>query len=1651
MIESSFVDSGFVVPVFPPGDDPIACLNKAMAFLTAVASLRFPSTNNQLRTSSNPRNQATIQDDRVTVQQVQGRQWKNYFGTTCKGNATSSRGNTTSGQEKVEKAMLAEAQEAGQILDKEQLAFLADPGILAGQAQTIIPHNAAFQNEDLDTYDSDCDDLSNAQAVLMANISNYGSNAILEEKANKEQNNETITAERERYKERVKTFEQHLNIDLSSREKMIDSQMDDMIREKLALKEQVDSLEQNISKQIKEKESVLQTFAVFKNESKEKENKYMENEIDLEKKIKELDNIICKVGQSAQTVHMLTKPQAFYDNTHKQALGYQNPFYLKKAQRIKPTLYDGVVMSNTHVAMPVIDDEETLILEEESRSKMSEKAKDPEVIAKKISHKPIDYEKLNRLTEDFGKCFSPQQELSAEQAFWFHILNPTIEPLYTPPAIVNVPSELPKVSLVNASLKKLKLHLTQFDLVVKKRTTPNALEEDKDKTICKLKDTIKYLKENTKEENVNHDKCDLEPINKELENSVSKLLSENERMFKLDLVPLPLRLLQNRDAHIDYLRHTKEQANTLREIVEQAKAKQPLDSELDFACKYATRIQELLVYVQDTCPNAITPSPKKVESLNTSDSNIPVLSSIGVKCSTSNSGSKPPGNKRNDRISQTPSRNKKNKVEVQPRKVDKMNRVVKPVSDVDVKHSLSNANSEILCATCNKSMFDGVHDKCLLGLVQNGNNRTKSAKKHKKQNIWKPTGHVFTEVGFKWKPTGRTFTIVGNSCPLTRFTSTNVMPPKQTTFHSDEIQKLEIKVYSRKPKNVKNIGSSKIAKIVESKNANHSEPNQSWGSNAIDIPSSSSLVMTGCPDCTLVSGLRIFGNDQIARIMGYGDYQLGNVVISRVYYVKGLGRSRDTNLYTISLNDMLKSSPICLLSKASKTKSWLWHHRLSYLNFGTMNKLAKDGLARGIPRLKFQKDHYPNVQTDNGTEFVNQTLREWYENVGITHQTSVARTPQQNGVVERQTRTLVKAAQEMLIFSKALLFLWAEAINTTCYTQNCSLIRHRYNKTPYELMQDKKPDLSFFHVFGSLCYPTNDHEDLGKFDAKAYIGIFVGYEPAKKAFRIYNKRTRIISETIHVTFDELTTMASEQFNLGPGLLYMAPTTSSTGLVSNPVSCIPPIRDDWDHLFQPMFDEYFNPTTIDALSTNSTSQGSSSNVRQIHTPFEHLVRWNKDHHIANVIGDLSCSVSTRKQLETDAMWCYFDDFLTSVEPKNFKQAMTEPSWINAMQEEIHECERLEVWELVSCPDKVFLIKLKWIYKVKTEESGGVLKNKARLVAQGFRKEDGIDFEESFALVARIDTICIFIVNAAHKNMTIYQMDVKTAFLNSELKEEVYVSQPEGFVDQDNPSHMYKLKQALYGLKQAPRAWYDMLSSFLISQQFSKGAVDPTLFTRHARNDILLVQIYVVNIIFASTNTAMCNEFANQMTTKFKMSMMGQMSFFLGLQFSQSPRDIFINQSKYASKIIKKYGLHSTDSVDTPMIENKKLDEDLQGKQVDATLYHGMIGSLMYLTASRPDLNYVVCLCARYQAKPTEKHLQAVKRIFRYLNETINMSLWYSKDTDMSLTAYVDADHAGCQDTRRSTSGSTQFLGDKLVSWSSKKQKRTAISSVTSENF
>nr|GFA09388.1 retrovirus-related Pol polyprotein from transposon TNT 1-94 [Tanacetum cinerariifolium] len=320
---------------------------------------------------------------------------------------------------------------------------------------------------------------------------------------------------------------------------------------------------------------------------------------------------------------------------------------------------------------------------------------------------------------------------------------------------------------------------------------------------------------------------------------------------------------------------------------------------------------------------------------------------------------------------------------------------------------------------------------------------------------------------------------------------------------------------------------------------------------------------------------------------------------------------------------------------------------------------------------------------------------------------------------------------------------------------------------------------------------------------------------------------------------------------------------------------------------------------------------------------------------------------------------------------------------------------------------------------------------------------VDFEESFAPVARLEAVRLFIAYAAHKSFTIYQMDVKTAFLYGPLKEEVYVNQPNGFVDPYHPDQVYRLMKTLYGLKQAPRVWYDELSKFLLSKGFNKGSIDPTLFITKHKGDILFVQIYVDDVIFGSMNPNLSKRFEKLMHSKFEMSMMGELKLFLGIQIHQSPRGIFINQAKYAQEILVKHGIQIHQSPRGRFINQAKYAQEILKK-------HGMtscesIGTPMATKHLDADLSGTPVDQTKYRTQPTEKHLTAVKRIFRYLKDTIHMGLWYPKDTGFELTAFSYSDHAGCLDSRKSTSGGIQFLGgDKLVSWSSKKQDCTLVS-------
>nr|GEV37748.1 hypothetical protein [Tanacetum cinerariifolium] len=649
------------------------------------------------------------------------------------------------------------------------------------------------------------------------------------------------------------------------------------------------------------------------------------------------------------------------------------------------------------------------------------------------------------------------------------------------------------------------------------------------------------------------------------------------------------------------------------------------------------------------------------------------------------------------------------------------------------------------------------------------------------------------------------------------------------------------------------------------------------------------------------------------------------------------------------------------------------------------------------------------VRTDNGTEFKNHVLKEHFDSVGITHETSAAKTPQQKGVIERRNRTLVEAAKTMLIFSHAPLFLWAEVISTVCYTQNRSIIHRHFNKTPYELIQGRKLDISYLHVFGALYYPKNDREDIGKLGAKGDIGFFIGYSANSIAYRVYNRRTKKIMDMMNVTFDELSTMAFEQNSSRPDLQSMTSGQINFELeLTYAPSIITPQRPskrDLNILFEPFHNEYLGgrpsavprvipaapvpvvqnlqaPTAsmsfqdsapvltnssntpvsshnVDAPSqqhaqqqrnltpsptafvadnvlnavfegdlfvnpfatpstesvVSSTPYVDPSNMHTFYQPYPHDYQWTKDHPLEQVIGEPSRPVLTRNQLKTDG-------------------------------------DMLDVWELVPSPDGIKPLTLKLLFKNKHDEENTVIRNKNRLVVRGYRQEEGIDFKESFALVARMEAIRIFLAYVAHKGFTVYQMDVKTAFLHGSLKEDVYVCQPEGFIDADYPSHVYKLKKALYGLKQAPRAWYDELSTILLQNGFSKGTIDPTLFTRRFNDDILVVQVYVDDIIFGSTNARFATLFSDLIKSRFEMSMMEEMTFFLGLQVNQSPSDKL-----------------DLDKIDTP---------------VDATKYRSMIGPLMYLTSSRPDIVHATCVCARYQAHLAEKNLKEVVKVL-YLTD------------------------------------------------------------------
>ncbi|GJT09989.1 putative ribonuclease H-like domain-containing protein [Tanacetum coccineum] len=714
---------------------------------------------------------------------------------------------------------------------------------------------------------------------------------------------------------------------------------------------------------------------------------------------------------------------------------------------------------------------------------------------------------------------------------------------------------------------------------------------------------------------------------------------------------------------------------------------------------------------------------------------------------------------------------------------------------------------------------------------------------------------------------------------------------------------------------------------------------------------------------------------------------------------------------------------------------------------------------------------------NNVYKFKNRVMNEFFEKKGIKREFSIARTPQQNGVAERRNITLIEAARTMLADSKLPTIFWAEAVNIACYVQNkfdgkpddsffvgyslTSKAFRVYNIRTRKVEEklhirflENKPIVTgdgpkwLFDIdsltksmnYVPVVAGTNSNDFAGSeesngaghtsketefsqdyivmplwkdgsmFDSSSKNSSDDEPQPSSNAEK---KDDEGVSKASGFSDQEQPESSTPNINtVGPSINTASANFKTGSLNINTVS--PTVITTRSNRSQNVSDMFSlgRSATLEAthadLFGDETEMDMSNLTTSYQVPTTPNTRIHKDHSLDHVIGDIQSGVQTRGMTKNtnehgfisavyegktheDLHTCLFACFLSQEEPKRIAKALSDPAWVEAMQEELLQFKLQKVWILVDLPKGKRAIGTKWIFRNKKDERGIVTRNKARLVAQGYTQEEGIDYDEVFAPVARIEAIRLFLAYASFMGFMVYQMDVKSAFLYGTIEEEVYVCQPLGFEDPDYPDKVYKVVKALYGLHQAPRAWYGTLAKYLLDNGFQRGKIDQTLFIKKQKGDILLVQ----------------------------MSSIGELNFFLGLQVKQREDGIFISQDKYVAEILRKFGFTDVRTASTPMDTEKPLLKDSNGDDVDVHLYRSMIGSLMYLTSSRPDIMFAVCACARFQVTPKVLHSHAVKRIFRYLKGQPKLGLCYPRNSPFDLVAYSDSDYAGASLDRKST--------------------------------
>ncbi|KAK4387768.1 Retrovirus-related Pol polyprotein from transposon RE2 [Sesamum angolense] len=580
---------------------------------------------------------------------------------------------------------------------------------------------------------------------------------------------------------------------------------------------------------------------------------------------------------------------------------------------------------------------------------------------------------------------------------------------------------------------------------------------------------------------------------------------------------------------------------------------------------------------------------------------------------------------------------------------------------------------------------------------------------------------------------------------------------------------------------------------------------------------------------------------------------------------------------------------------------------------------------------------------------------------------------------------------------------WAEAVYTAVYLLNRCPTKAVQNMTPIEAWSGKKPSAKHLRVFGSICYVHIPIEKRHKLEEKTEKGIFLGYSTQSKGYRIYNLKTKKLIISRDVEFDEDAMWNWDEEKVERQSVMIPKDT-------------PPQQQQEEG--------------TDQAEMERRSQQAPVSPRRP-PPSEEIEKETPPRR-TKLLSDI---------YET----CNF----IMLEPDNFETAVKHKVWVQAMEEEIKMIKKNNTWELADRPKDKEVIGVKWIYKTKLNADGSIQKHKARLVAKGYSQLPGIDYTETFAPVARLDTIRALIAIAANKKWKIYQMDVKSAFLNGYIDEEIYVEQPPGFIAKGSEEKVLRLKKALYGLKQAPRAWYSRIDKYFMDRGFRRSLSELTLYIKSQGNDTLIVSLYVDDLIYTGNNEKMIQYFKEDMMKTFEMSDLGLMHFFLGIEINQEKEGIFICQMKYTETLLKKFKMESCKTVITPLVTGEKYQKEDGSQKFDGSIYRSLIGSLLYLTATRPDIMFATSLLSRFMQSPSQVHYAAAKRILRYLRGTKDFGIWYKSTNDAKLVGYTDSDWAGSVDDMKSTSGYTFSLGSGIFSWASKKQATVAQSSAEAE--